>query len=405
VYLLICFLAGLLLLIHRRGPWETAVRAAPFLPSLAFFVPWFVVYFIERTPSSSGIRFGTFDKFFGPTFYRPSQILTSFFHYISDYFRDESDDFLFLAMMLVAMALLIVRRAPSVAPGERRKMRFFDLEVLTLALAVSVLVLPQHIEAQAIVSLRHIIFAVLFFFGWLGVDDAPRRLVVPALAALIVIHLATTANLVRGFRAFEAELDGYAELFQAADGGDRLLKLAYNQESRIITYGALWHMHFFYTLEKGGISDLQFAEYPHNPIQYRPDMVPPLMPVEFLHSPVWRYYDYVLLRKSAMPPLKPGGESLEEVSDVADWALYRVSRSPVARGADDAPVARARRKEVEYPLIREVPPPVEGLQNVPAILVGPDRVLPSGLGVRRRFEHLPGLRPHPEGGPVGGPGQ
>lgn len=348
IYMLTMFLVGLLLLIHREGFWGTALRAAPMLPSLAFFVPWFIVFFVEQTPATSGIRFGSLKEFFGPTYYKPSMVMSNAFRYISDYFRDESDDALFLVVMCVAFVLLALRRSPRVTDETPRKIALFDLELLSVLLAISVLALPHHIEAQAIVSLRHIIFALLFFFGWLGVEDAPRQIVIPAFVVLCLANIANTANLMRGFRLFQEELDNYPALFKDADGGARMFKTTYNQESRYVNYGALWHMHFFYTLEKGGISDMQFAEYPHNPIQYRADMIPPMLPVEFYRSPVWKYYEYILLRKSSMPSLKPVQAELEEVSDVSDWVLYRVLRSPGLRPVDDAAIAIPRRLTINY---------------------------------------------------------
>lgn len=345
-YMLICFLAGILLLLHREGGWGFVLRAAPFVPALAFFVPWFIVYFIEGTPSSSGMSFGSFDQLFGPTYYRPSIIVNSFFHYIGDYFNDERETFLFLIIVLVMAVFLIVRRAPEVEPGSRRKLARFDLEILTLVLASSVLFLPQHIEAQSIVSLRHVIFALLFFIGWLGWENAPRRLIVPAIAVLLVIDVLSVANLMRGFSKFEDELDDYPALFENVEPGKRLLKVAYSQESKVVNYGALWHIHFFYTIRKGGISDLQFAEYPHNPIQYRSGMVPPTTPVDFFKSPAWRYYDYVLLRRSSMPPLKAVEDVLEKVADNAGWILYKVIEGPLPRGYDEVVVSKPRRTHV-----------------------------------------------------------
>jgi len=347
VFLLAALLCFLLLVMHRDGFWGTLLRAAPFAPALVFFVPWFVVYFVERTPSSSGMTFGAVGKFFGPTYYKPSRILGSFFHYVGDYFRDESDDFLFVLLMLVALTLLMFRRAPDVPEGARRKVGWFDLEVLTVAVAVTVLVLPQHIEAQAIVSARHIPIALLFFFGWLGADQAPRRIVFPALTILVVVHILWLGNLVRGFRAFERELDGYPALFERVEGGTRLLKVNYGQESNVVNHGALWHTHFFFMLEKGGVSDVQFAEYPHNPVQYRRGMVPPLPGPDFYNSPAWRYFEYVMVRKSTSPALRPVQDSLDPVADVADWALYRVRPGPVPRPPDDQAVAKGRRKELD----------------------------------------------------------
>ena len=347
VFLLSNLLCGILLLMHRARGWGLVQRLAPFAPGLAFFLPWFTIYFVEHTPSSTGMHFGSLDRFFGPTFYKPSQILGSFFFYVGDCFRGEVDDALFITLVLASMTLLMLRRTPAIPRDEKRKMRYLDLEVLTVVLAASSLVLPQHIEAQSIVSLRHIVFAVMFFFGWLEVDDVPRRVAVPAIATVMALYAGGLANLVKGYHDFEKELDGYPALFERTEEGKRLLKVTYNQESRVVNQGGMWHIHFFYTLLKGGVSDMQFAEYPHNPIQYRAGMVPPLTGTEFTRNPAWRYYDYVLTRKMAMPPMKPVEDRLEPIAENEEWILFRASDSPGPRPPETEPLANPRRAAVD----------------------------------------------------------
>jgi hypothetical protein len=361
VFLLAGLLCGLLFLMHRGGWWRTAWHLAPFAPAMAFFLPWFVVYFVEGTPSSSGMGFGSVQDLFGGRFYRPSQILGSFFFYVGDYLRREADDSLFIALMLTALVLLIARRPPDIPAGERRKLRFVDLEVITVVLAASVVLLPQHIQAQSIVSLRHLGFSLLCFFGWLGWEAAPRRIAVPAMALVIGLHVGGMANLAHGFWRFQAEADDYPSLFDHAEPGGRLLKATINQESRVVNHGAFWHMHFFYTLMKGGVSDIQFAEYPHNPIQYRPGMVPPPLGPDFEKSPAWRYYDYVLVRKSSKPSMRKVEEDLEVVSEVDDWILYRAVSWPIPRPGDADPVAKPRREGFNSAQADKVPPPAQGV--------------------------------------------
>lgn len=348
IFLLLCLLAGVLWLLHPGSPEDRAFRLAPFIPGLVFFVPWFVVFFLEQTPSFSGRAFGSVTEFFGPKYYSPSYVLSTFYRFVGDHFRDDLDDLLFLLWVFVALVLLMFRRAPEARGGSR--LAALDLEVLTLALGVSVLGLPEHIEAQSIVSLRHVFFVVVFFVGWIGFHEAPRRLSLAAIGVLVGLQAATVANLVRGFRAFDHELDGYPALFEGADGGKRLLRVTYNQESAIVPYGAYWHTQFFYTILKGGIADMQFAEYPHNPIQYRPGMVPPKPPPEFWKSKSWRYFDYILVRRGSSPHLSPVADRLDRIAEVSDWVLYRVADEPLPRPTD-ADVSVAPRRRGAQPLL------------------------------------------------------
>ncbi len=333
IYLLFGLLAGVLWLLHPGSREDRVFRLAPFLPGLVFFVPWFLVFFVEQTPSLSGKAFGSVFDFFGPKYYSPSYVLSTFYRFVGDHFRDDLDDMLFLLWTGVVFVLLVFRRAPGSPEGQPR-LAALDLEVLTLVLGVSVLALPEHIESQSIVSLRHVFFVVVFFIGWLGFREAPRKVACGALVALVALQAATVANLVRGFRAFDRELDGFLSLFERAEGGKRLLRVTHNQESGVVPYGAHWHTQFFYSILKGGIADMQFAEYPHNPIQYRPGMVPPKPPTEFWKSQSWRYFDYILIRKSAAPNLAPVADRLERIAHVSDWALYRVVEEPLPRPPD-----------------------------------------------------------------------
>lgn len=341
IYLLFCLLAGVLWLVHPASREDRVFRLAPFIPSLVFFVPWFVVFFVEQAPSLSGKAFGSVFKFFGPQYYSPSYILSNFYRFVGDHFRDDRDDFLFLLWTSIIVVFLMFRRVP--ACRGRALWAALDLEILTLVLGISVIVLPEHIESQSIVSLRHVFFVVALFVAWVGLDEAPRRLRFAALTVLVLIQVGTVANLVRGFRAFAAEMDDYPSVFERATGGKRLLRVTHNQESAVVSYGAYWHTQFFYTILKGGISDMQFAEYPHNPIQYRPGMVPPKPPQEFWKSNVWRYFDYVLVRKSAAPNLGPVMDRLDPVSHVSDWVLYRVADEPLPRPLADEPTPSPRR--------------------------------------------------------------
>lgn len=408
VFLLLGLLGGIIFLLHTSGWWGTLRRLAPFVPGLTVFVPWFVVYFLEQTSSASGMHFGSVGELFGSTFYKPSVILSSFFFYVGDYFRVQWDDVVFLLTILIAIVLLMLRRHPEIPPTQTRKLKYYDLEILTVILLITVVLFPQHIESQSIVSMRHLLPAVLFFFGWLGFDDAPKRVAVPAIITLIVLHLVGQAFLVRSFHDFEDELDGYTELFDQCEGGKRLLKVTYNQESSVTNHGALWHMHFFYTILKGGISDLQFAEYPHNPIQYRPGMVPPRTGVEFTRNRAWRFYDYVLLRKRSLPNIKSITDYLEIIGENRGWLMYKVIEWPKPRSEIRDTIAMPRRSMLNSEWQSNPLLPKEDShehKDVGEIAVpGIGRIAPLSPDVVRERLRGDGGVPRQRGvGPLGGP--
>lgn len=344
VFLLSSMLLVVLWLLYVEDFWDGAFKLAPFAPSMTFFMPWFIVYFIENVPSSSGVSFGSADNFFGPKYYNASKLISTFFNYVSNYFHRPTDDTVFLVVMLLVMVLLIVRRAPRVPAGERRKLRYFDIEILTVVLAVSVIVLPHHIQAQSIVSLRHILPALLLFFAWPVLDDAPRRIKWTTMAALFVTCVVSIGVVTDGFLRFDREIDGYPALFDTTLGGKRLLKVAQKQNSKVVNTGAFWHIHHLYGVTKGGVSNAEFAERPHNPIGFRPGMTPPKMGPDFTQNPAWRYYDYVLVRREPASDISRVKDSLEQISFNRGWTLYRTIDWPAPRNADLEPVANPRRK-------------------------------------------------------------
>lgn len=345
LFLLLCLLAGVLWVLHPGSREDRVFRLGPFIPGLVFFIPWFVIFFVDKTPSLTGKAFGSVLEWFGPKYYSPSYILSTFYQFVGDHFRDDWDDLLFLLWVFLAMLLLMFRRAPEIKGPARAAS--VDLEILTVVLGLSVLALPEHIESQSIVSFRHVFFVVTFFIGWLGFREAPRGIRLAVITAVAVLQVAAVANLIRGFAAFDREMDNFPSLFERAEGGKRLLRVTYNQESAVVPYGAHWHTQFFYSILKGGIADMQFAEYPHNPIQYRPGMVPPRPPHEFWKAASWRYFDYVLVRKKSSPPLTPVADRLYPVAEVSEWVLYRVVEEPLPRPAEDHVTPSPRRKGVD----------------------------------------------------------
>lgn len=347
IYLLLCFLNGVLWLVHRGSLSERFYRTLPFIPGLVFFVPWAIIFFVEKRPSLTGKAFGSIFEFFGSKYYSPSYVLSNFYRFVGDHFRDNVDDVLFISWVFLIFSLLIFRRGP-IEKG-CQLLRRIDLEILTLVLGASVLLLPQHIEAQSIVSLRHVFFALIFFVGWADISATPRKVGVGVIALVLLLNGAILTNLIRGFQAFDQEIGDFPALFERAEGYRRLLRVTYNQESAVVPYGAYWHTHFFYTIIKGGVSDMQFAEYPHNPIQYRPGMVPPKPPQEFWRYGGWRYFDYILVRRSSSPNLGPVETRLQEVSRIKDWVLYKVVDGPVARPADTKPALTPRKGMTALP--------------------------------------------------------
>ncbi len=324
IYLLIGLLGLAMAGAHRKGWRRTVIALTPFMPSLVVFLPWFVTYFVLGRKSTSGMRFASVENGFGARYYPLYKVFARAYNYVTNYFRDYSDEILFGLGTLGFLGLLMTRETD-------RKNKDRVLITMVIVLGISLLVLPQHIKAQSIVAPRHTLFLVVFLF--LLADFNPRkRLAVVSLNLVLIAAILVSVNTMTHFIRFNNYIGDYPAIFKYTKPKKRLIHVASNSSDPITTIGALWYLHMFYMYKKGGVTDVQFAQYPHNPIQYRKGMKVPTPPIRsFYRSPSTLTFDYLLMRKSAWVNLHHLKSHVVWLGENKDWTLFRILRGPPAR--------------------------------------------------------------------------
>jgi hypothetical protein len=333
VLLIFGFLGFLMLICHIDGftPGSlkrSLLRILPFIPVCLFLIFWLYKYFVKRETALSGTeQFGSIKSFFGGIFQSLHESLTGFYHWVFDYFTDNSDEKIFLSVIL-CFAVLFMFRSFRTEKNEKWLFKNVDLEVMTIAMWITYFLFPSHIQTQSIVSSRHALFGVIFMFAWIKWDKIQLKILAPVMAVLISLCVLNVQNISRHFIQYDSSLDDYPALFDRAEPHKKLLKIAPTQEHEMVNYGALWHIHFFYMILKGGISDVEFTERPHNPVQIRKEMVPPKPNIEFYENSDWKYFDYLLIKKGRYPSLKPVINQISLVSENRNWFLFKILREP-----------------------------------------------------------------------------
>jgi len=337
IYLLIGLVGLTMAIAHRRGWRQSLIALTPFLPSLFVFLPWFITYFVLGRKSTSGMRFASVSKGFGARYYPLQKVFAEAYRFIGDYFRDNWDEAIFGVYLTGFAGLLITRQHRG---WDKRDGVLLSVVIV---LGVSLLVLPQHIKAQSIVAARHFLFFLVFLL--LLADFNPfRKLAVVSLNLVLIAALLVPVNTAVHFVRFNDWLGDYPAIFQYTKPKKRLIHIASQSSDPITNIGALWYLHMFYMYEKGGVTDVQFAQYPHNPVQYRKGMKVPTPRVNtFYRDPAFLTFDYLLERKSAWIPLHNAADHVIELASNKDWVLFRVLRGPPAR-MDTKPVVFPPRK-------------------------------------------------------------
>ena len=202
------------------------------------------------------------------------------------------------AFLLVCLWIALVRQT-----GRPRIERWWRLPLLAASLFAAYIVAPMHLGYIAYIHLRAVPFLVA-----LTIDSAivaRTRRTTALLAAVVGLQLAYSANLVRVYRAFDAEASPahLEQVLRVAKPGRRLLALMLHRKSKVVNFEPYLHFGLYYELERGGRARFNFAELPWMPLRFRRDV--PAQPLPLY----WEFYpgqfdwthargdaDYVLVR-------------------------------------------------------------------------------------------------------------
>jgi hypothetical protein len=343
MYLLYMLTVGYMgLFLWRPGGLRRFVRrlSAP-LVSLVVFLPWFLQFFVFWKAEKDVMGLARPSEGFGAFWHTPEELFSHLFMYLQSYFRDSGDEIIMLLIFFLMTVGFILRghREASPVPGESGEPDMpwthrYMPELISLLLGISIFVLPVHIKHQAVISTRHIPLFVMSLIPWLGWFRGRRASAVLAVTTIGLV-LVQSAYMVRGFLRYERELDGYPALFDEVRPWSRIWKVSGPDLFSRVSHGnVFWHLHYNFMLWKGGITDVQFAQYVTCPIRYKPDAVPPYLEDEPHKSPKWQWYDYFLVQKKEKGRVHGLKRWLKPIAENQGWILYERRDRPFERWYD-----------------------------------------------------------------------
>ena len=309
--------------------------------SLAFFLPWFLSYFIFWKAKTDVMGLAGPEEGFGATWHTPEVLFSRLFMYLQGYFRDTGDEYVMLGILFLMLIGFVLRghREASPVAGESSEPELpwthrYLPEMVSLLLAVSIFALPVHIKNQAVISTRHIPLFAISAIPWLGWFRRRRASAVFA-GLVIALAVAQSAYTARRFLDYERELDDYKGLFSEMRPWSRLWKVSGGDLSSNIAHGNVyWHLHYNFMLWKGGITDVQFAQYVTCPVRYKPDAVPPYLADEPHKTNEWQFYDYFLVQKSQKSRVHGLLRWLKVIGENHYWILYERRDRPFDKWFD-----------------------------------------------------------------------
>jgi hypothetical protein len=287
-------------------PWTKPPRwvasAAPLVPALAVFAWW--TFFTEAGRLVSGATEG-FESHRGL-----GAAIADIPNWFTNVFRDESDEFIVIALAFVVVAALGFSLGDR--DGSKPTARAYAL--LPLACIVLYFNLPGGHGYIWLIAQR---FPILFAITAIPLVRMPRggRGVLVAGAAL-ALGIGATVNTCKHFIRFEqdevGDIDGAID---AMDPGRRVCALIYDKGSTVVNHVPFLHYGSYYQAAKGGVVMFTFAGYAHWPVDFQPGKYPPpgrparerweWTPEQVPMTEIYPYYDYVLTRGTGFRPV-PG---------------------------------------------------------------------------------------------------
>ncbi|MBN1945579.1 MAG: hypothetical protein JW797_07870 [Bradymonadales bacterium] len=349
---IIAFLIGLgiclfILVFWCRG-LKGLVRLIPLVLALPLPGAWIANKFVSRAATEAGRRMGGFgQEGLGSVFQRWDDLLGQVHAYGMRFFRDNTEERIVLALLLVWFALMALAqrgRATEVQDAALTtrlgRVRAYTLEIITLACITAYFFLPSDITEVEVITQRVVMIAFLLLAIWPRIDLegwAARGVVAVLTGVALLFPWQVNAK----FREFERTY--LSELPGAIAGLPDRTRLSYVQWEHVndITYmGPLWHIpKAIHSLANGGITDDSFAIRPTCPIQYREGMTPPRLHGDFWRSPHLTQFDYVLLRSSREPTGALSRSNLQLIFHQDPWWLFEVSQSRQDRAVQQVLVA------------------------------------------------------------------
>ena len=316
----------------RPRRWLKA--ALPFLPVIALLILWSTMTSAGQVTATSLFTAGAGGSLF-------SMKLPEFHRWLTDNFRDDSDDLILI--LLAALALLgagLSAGKNEGAPSSMRRWVFLPLCCLFFYLTM--------VESHQFIfgiSLRFPLLFLMTAIPLLSFPGSSRLVSISFTGLLVALAIGTTVNTALHFVRFEREeVADFQAALDAMAPSRRVVGLIFDRESKVVSGYPFMNFVSYYQSQKGGIVQGSFAGMKHWPFRVRAEERPPSASptaggwwrrphTRAVQDELFPYFDYVLTRGRGFHPPK---DRFESVYQSAIWGVFRRVGGEAAPAEDEA---------------------------------------------------------------------
>ena len=335
-FVLYCALAGVTVLLGARGLhprhwWRQSLHLAPATLAMLWWVQRSLILASaeEWHKGMGGRNVAPADVRWKPLLER----FTSFPEFLLDVYPDEADERVLLGFIVLLGLAWLLGQPILALPGQRWRdtLRRRVPEALLVTGFLVYIASPISYKWIWPISDRLVPAVALLAIPAFARGSMPWRtwtLVLPAtVLAIATSHLHATRA-----RAFTDEAGPIREVVAQAERGKRLMALIYQPGSAVMKWPAFLHFGQYYVIDRGGMANFSFANFPQSPVLFPEQDGPPKVPPRFEWTPEvftmkdqGYWYDYFLVRDASgnRRPFGADQARVELVDKRGPWALYK----------------------------------------------------------------------------------
>lgn len=333
-------LVALTVLCHPAPPRDKRKRLPHVLPALLLFATWSATSAVLSDPTSWQATRAGHNAPSTAFHYLPwSERLKQLPWNLSDIYEDLTDFKILTALLgLAALAALVGWLSQRELPEVHRSspLGWFP----EVGFAVSLLlyfVAPLQYRWIYAINSRVVPVALLLLLAVLARFRPQRAGLYVGLPA-VALTLALGALHADRLPLFSLEAAPARRLLAQAPVGARGIGLIYNPFSQVTTNRPFMHFAQWGVVDRGGMADFSFANFPQSPVVFVPPG-PPQLPERFEKHPErftmhahGQYYDWFLLRdfgpQIPMPFVADAGAQVHLIGRDGLWSLWRRTQTP-----------------------------------------------------------------------------
>lgn len=259
--------------------------------------------------------------------------LTDFMANLSDVYHDDLDEKLLVSLLiLLGVAWVLGRdRVRTQQPSVRETLRDHLPEMLLVTAFFIYLASPYSWKWIAPLAERLIPAVALLAIPAFARHSMPFRTWTLAIPATVLAVMTAKVHADHA-QAFSAEAGPIRQVVAQAEKGKRLMALIFQSQSAVMKQPVYLHFGQYYVIDRGGMANFSFANFPQSPVLFPDVGGPPLVPPRFEWTPEvftmatqGYWYDYFLIRDENLQRNPFGAEraQVELVTRQGPWALYK----------------------------------------------------------------------------------